>query len=109
MSAKIHLGIVDDHQLIIDGLTSLLKGNPDIQITFSTTDPSTVLEKIKQYPIQLLITDVMMPILPGNKLAKLVKEQFPEVKILALSMSGEGQIVNEMISDADIVGYALKN
>jgi DNA-binding NarL/FixJ family response regulator len=50
-----------------------------------------------------------MPELPGNILAKEVKKQFPAVKILALSMSGEGSLVNEMINDADISGYVLKN
>ena len=109
MKEIINIGIVDDHQLIIDGLTALLKRNPEIKISFSTTDPTSVIAKIKEHPIHLLITDVMMPILPGNQLAKQVKEQFPEIKILALSMSGEGDLVNEMINDADISGYALKN
>jgi len=39
----------------------------------------------------------------------LVKKKFPAIKILALSMSGEGDIVNAMIEDADISGYVLKN
>ncbi|MEQ1678149.1 MAG: response regulator transcription factor, partial [Chitinophagaceae bacterium] len=52
---------------------------------------------------------VMMPVLPGNQLAKQVKEKYPAVKILALSMSGQGDLVNEMIEDADISGYVLKN
>jgi two-component system, NarL family, nitrate/nitrite response regulator NarL len=51
----------------------------------------------------------MMPQLPGNVLAKKVREQFPSVKILALSMSGQGDLVNEMINDSDISGYVLKN
>ncbi|MBL7745061.1 MAG: response regulator transcription factor, partial [Chitinophagaceae bacterium] len=54
-------------------------------------------------------TDVMMPQLPGNLLARQVKEKYPAVKIMALSMSGQGDLVNEMINDADISGYVLKN
>ncbi|MGQ0739583.1 MAG: LuxR C-terminal-related transcriptional regulator, partial [Bacteroidota bacterium] len=57
----------------------------------------------------ILLTDVMMPKLPGNQLAKQVREKYPNVKILALSMSGQGDLVNEMIEDADIAGYVLKN
>jgi DNA-binding NarL/FixJ family response regulator len=60
-------------------------------------------------PVDILLTDVMMPQLPGNVLAKQVKEKYPAVKILALSMSGQGDVVNEMINDADISGYVLKN
>lgn len=106
---KITLGLVDDHQIVIDGLMSLLKGHDKFSFAFATTDPTEVLKKIEQTPIDILLTDVMMPELPGNKLAKKVKEKFPAVKILALSMSGQGDLVNEMINDADIAGYVLKN
>ena len=68
-----------------------------------------MIERIAQTPIDVLLTDVMMPKLPGNQLAKQVKEKYPDVKILALSMSGQGDLVNEMIEDADISGYVLKN
>lgn len=50
-----------------------------------------------------------MPGITGQQLAKMVKEQFPGIKILALSMSGQGDVVNEMINNADIAGYLLKN
>jgi DNA-binding NarL/FixJ family response regulator len=106
---KITIGIVDDHQIVIDGLMSLLKGHENFQFAFATTDPEEVIKKIGEKPIDILLTDVMMPRLPGNLLAKQVKELYPEVKILALSMSGQGDLVNEMINDADISGYVLKN
>lgn len=108
-NGKITLALVDDHQIVIDGLTSLLKGNDKFKFAFATTDSEEVLERIAQNPIDVLLTDVMMPKLPGNQLAKQVKEKFPDVKILALSMSGQGDLVNEMIEDADISGYVLKN
>lgn len=108
-TGKITLGIVDDHQIVIDGLTSLLKGHDKFRFAFATTNPAEVVDTIKQKPVDILLTDVMMPGLPGNQLAKKVKEQFPAVKILALSMSGQGDLVNEMIENADIAGYVLKN
>ncbi len=106
---KISLALVDDHQIVIDGLMSLLKGHDKFRFAFATTNPTEVVQKIEQHPIDVLLTDVMMPVLPGNQLAKKVKERFPAVKILALSMSGQGDLVNEMINDADISGYVLKN
>jgi DNA-binding NarL/FixJ family response regulator len=106
---KISLGIVDDHQIVIDGLTSLLKGHENFNFVFATTDATEVLSKMKEKPVDILLTDVMMPKLPGNQLAKQVKGNYPHVKILALSMSGQGDLVNEMIEDADIAGYVLKN
>jgi DNA-binding NarL/FixJ family response regulator len=106
---KVILGLVDDHQIVIDGLMSLLKDQHGMAFAFATTDPSTVIEHLSQHPVDILLTDVMMPVIAGNVLARSVKARFPNVKILALSMSGEGELVNEMITDADISGYVMKN
>ncbi len=108
-NGKLTLALVDDHQIVIDGLMSLLKGHDRFRFAFATTNPQEVVTKLEQSPVDVLLTDIMMPKLPGNQLARQVRERFPEVKILALSMSGEGDLVNEMINDADISGYVLKN
>jgi two-component system, NarL family, nitrate/nitrite response regulator NarL len=106
---QISVIIVDDHQVVIDGLLSMLKYNEQIKFILTTTDPTQVISMLEDTPVDMLITDVMMPSLPGNELAKKVKEKFPQIKILALSMSGEGQLVSQMIDDANISGYMLKN
>jgi len=106
---KVTIGIVDDHQIVIDGLMSLMKGHDKFRLVFATTHPEEVMQKISETPPDILLTDVMMPQLAGNVLAKQVREKYPQVKILALSMSGQGDLVNEMINDADISGYVLKN
>jgi two-component system, NarL family, nitrate/nitrite response regulator NarL len=107
--SKISLALVDDHQIVIDGLMSLLKGEHRYQFAFATTKPTEVIDQLKKHPVDVLLTDVQMPDMPGNVLAKEVRKQFPRIRILALSMSGQGDVVNEMINDADIAGYVLKN
>jgi DNA-binding NarL/FixJ family response regulator len=106
---KISLAIVDDHQIVIDGLIALLQGHDRFNIQFATTRPTEVIARLAQQPVDILLTDIAMPGLPGNELAREVKLKFPGVRILALSMSGQGDIVNEMINDSDISGYVLKN
>ncbi len=106
---KIILGIVDDHQIVIDGLKSLLHGHDQFEVVIECTQPLEMLSLIEKKPIDILLTDIMMPGLNGAELSKLVHRQFPEIKILALSMSGQGDLVNQMIDDADISGYVLKN
>jgi len=108
-SKKIALGIVDDHQIVIDGLKSLLHGYDQFEVLIECTQPLEMISLIEKRSIDILLTDVMMPGLNGAELSKLVHEQFPEIKILALSMSGQGDLVNQMIDDADISGYVLKN
>src|SRR5262245_11030506 len=106
---KISVALVDDHQIVIDGLMSVLKGHEEFRFAFATTNPLEVIKKMSETPVDILLTDVMMPQMGGNVLAKQVKQKYPAVKILALSMSGQGDTVNEMINDADISGYVLKN
>lgn len=106
---KINLAIIDDHQIVLDGIQSLLRGNKEINVLIETTDPMHMLELLKQTEIDVLLTDVLMPKMSGDELSKIVKQNFPHIKILALSMSGQGDLVNQMINDADIAGYVLKN
>lgn len=108
-SKKISLGIVDDHQIVIDGLKSLLHGHEQFEVLIECIQPLEMISLIEKRPIDILMTDVMMPGINGAELSKAVHQKFPDIKILALSMSGQGDLVNQMIDDADISGYVLKN
>jgi two-component system, NarL family, nitrate/nitrite response regulator NarL len=103
------IAIVDDHQIVIDGLRSLLKGYDQFEIAIESNHPETILTSLKKQPVDILLTDVMMPVLTGVELARQVKKEFPAIKIIALSMNGEGSLVNQMIEESDISGYLLKN
>ncbi|MBC7588484.1 MAG: response regulator transcription factor [Chitinophagaceae bacterium] len=106
---KIKVAIVDDHQIVIDGITSLLDGHNDISIEATNTSAHEMLHMLTEKDVDILLTDIMMPGMNGQELAKEVRKKYPLIKILALSMSGQGHTVNEMINDADIAGYVLKN
>jgi len=106
---KISLAIVDDHQIVIDGLKSLLQGYEQFEVVLECTQPEQMPALLAKTKVDILLTDVMMPGINGAELSKLVHQQFPHIKILALSMSGQGDLVNQMITDADIAGYVLKN
>jgi DNA-binding NarL/FixJ family response regulator len=106
---QIKIFLVDDHQIVIDGLIALLNDAPDFEIIGSTTNPLEVENLLEKMPPDVVLTDVMMPELTGQVLAKRIRQKFRHVKILALSMSGQADTVEEMIHDADISGYVLKN
>ena len=108
-NTKISLAIVDDHQIVIDGLKSLLQGYDQFKVVLECTQPQQMPQLLEQIKIDILLTDVMMPEMNGAELSKIIRNKFPEIKILALSMSGQGDLVNQMIDDADIAGYVLKN
>ena len=106
---KISLAIVDDHQIVIDGIKSLLEGLENFIVVAECNEPLQMLEVLRHQPVDILLTDIMMPVMNGAQLAKEVHRLYPSTKILALSMSGQGDLVNQMIDDADISGYCLKN
>jgi DNA-binding NarL/FixJ family response regulator len=106
---KISLAIVDDHQIVIDGIKSILEGHPQFMVVLESTNPKEMFYLLQEHKIDILLTDVMMPEMNGDELAKKARAAIPSLKILALSMSGQGDIVNKMIADADISGYVLKN
>lgn len=105
---KIRIAIVDDHQIIIDGLVSLLGKHEQLQVVLTATDATHMLQMLEKQDADILLTDVMMPVMSGNELAKKVRQLYPSIKIIALSMSGQAQTVSNMIEDADIAGYLLK-
>jgi two-component system, NarL family, nitrate/nitrite response regulator NarL len=105
----IYLAIADDHQIVIDGLKSLLQGYDHFEVVLECTQPELMPSLLEKVKVDILLTDVMMPVMNGAELSKTVHQRFPEIKILALSMSGQGDLVNQMIEDADIAGYVLKN
>jgi two-component system, NarL family, nitrate/nitrite response regulator NarL len=108
-SKKIRIAIVDDHQIVIDGLQSLLEDEKQLRIVATATSGQQMLKTLDNTEVDMLVTDIQMPEMNGMELAVKVRTHFPTIKILALSMSGQGELVNEMIDKADIGGYVLKN
>lgn len=102
------IAILDDHQIVIDGLKLLLAGQDNFKIVAEHTRGYDLLETLKHKKIDLVLTDIMMPDMDGYEVALRIKNDFPEVKVLALSMNGEGVLVDKMIEQADIAGYLLK-
>lgn len=105
---KIRLAIADDHQIVIDGLMAIMKNYPSLEVTVTANSGTQMLQLLEQHSIDILLTDIMMPGMDGQQLAKAAKQLFPSIKIIALSMSSEASLVEAMINDADISGYLLK-
>lgn len=100
--------IVDDHQMVIDGLHSLLQNIPSICIVGYTNKALDVIDCLAAIPTDILITDINMPQLNGIALTKLVKANFKDIKIICLSMYSDDISVHAMI-DAGVNGYIFKN
>ncbi|RYZ98751.1 MAG: response regulator transcription factor [Sphingobacteriaceae bacterium] len=100
--------IVDDHQMVIDGLKLMIEGFTGFEIVGESSHPEEVIESLRNIPVDILLTDVSMPGMSGIELTRQVKKNFPHIKVLALSMFGDSLVITEMV-DAGVSGYILKN
>lgn len=104
----IRIAIVDDHQIVIDGLKLLLSHNGRFQIIAEATSGEAILNILQEKTVDILMIDVMMPAMDGYELSVRVRKLYPDIKILALSMNNEGSIIDKMMEHAQINGYLLK-
>ncbi len=106
----INILIADDHQLVIDGIKSMLVSEKEYNIVSQANDGQQAITDISSNPqkFQLVITDISMPLLSGVELCKIIKAEYPHIKVLMLSMYNSQTVVKEAIA-AEADGYILKH
>jgi len=105
---KIKIMLVDDHQMFIDGVKSLLRNEKRFDFVAEANSGEAALEILKNITPHILISDISMPGMSGNELINKVKELNPEIRILVISMHNEADIISDiMMLEAE--GYILKN
>jgi DNA-binding NarL/FixJ family response regulator len=104
--AKIRVALTDDHQIVIDGLSAALRNFSQVDIVATATSAIAMLRQLEVAQPDVLITDIMMPDLSGQEFVQQVRSAFPIIRILALSMSGSGELVETIAPFID--GYLLK-
>lgn len=98
----IHIAIVDDHQMFLDGMISVLSGQPSFRILFVENHAQKALEKLKDYAPDIIITDISMPGMNGIEFIRIVKKTYPDIKVLVVSM------FDNLQSFENMDGYLLK-
>lgn len=111
MSKKINIAILDDHQIVIDGLKSLLENQTNICVVHESKNGFSLLEKLKKTSekIDILLLDLMMPEIDGYETALLLNNEFPEIKVIILSMNNDGKIVSNLLKKAKVKGFLSKS
>ncbi len=105
---EVKLLIADDHQLFIDGVKLLIRKEKSFRVVAEALNGVEAMKIISEEDIDVLLTDINMPEMDGIELTKIVKSQYPDIKVLVLTMHNEGEIINEIIQ-AEADGYILKN
>ncbi|MFZ0134062.1 MAG: response regulator transcription factor [Desulfobacterales bacterium] len=100
--------IAEDHQLFREGLKAMLSLRNDLVVVDEAKDGLEALRCVKRNQPDLLLLDLSMPRLSGMSVMKDVKRQFPEIKILALTIHMSDQYVLEAF-EAGANGYCIKD
>ncbi len=100
--------LVDDHQLFRDGLKLLLNNSDKFTVVAEATNGKEFLNLIAKYTDAIILMDIEMPVMNGIEATQTALEQFPDLKIIALSMFGEKEFYYKMI-EAGVKGFLVKN
>jgi DNA-binding NarL/FixJ family response regulator len=106
----IKIFLADDHNIVRNGIKSLLDKEPDMEIVGEATDGKQVLDVLSSVtPLpDVVITDVNMPVMNGMELTAKISELYPKVKIVVLSMLDHERYIVQAFK-AGASGYVLKN
>ena len=98
----------DDHQLFRQGLRRLLESERDIQVVGEASDGLEVQRLVQELQPDVILMDVSMPIIDGISAAREIVRQWPQAKVVILSMhTQEGHLFQAL--QAGAVGYVLKS
>ncbi|MBG8555872.1 response regulator transcription factor [Hymenobacter guriensis] len=101
--------LVDDHQLVLEGVRVLLQDETDLPVVATANSGAEALRRLRDHPeVQVAVVDLNMPQMSGVQLTHAIREAHPQVHVLALSMFHDHASVQEVLA-AGGSGYLLKN
>ena len=105
---KINIAIVDDHTLFRNGLAALMNEFEELNVIFSAGNGEQMQQILAKSPLpDIILMDINMPVMDGYKATAWLKETYPNIKVLAISMFDDEKAVIGMIKNG-ACGYVLK-
>jgi len=100
--------IADDHQIILDGLSSLLSKEKNVQIAGDAANGEELVEKARLQKPDIVLTDIQMPVMDGIEATRMLLRENEQLGIIALTMHEETHLIVDIV-EAGARGYLLKN
>lgn len=108
MEDKLRIIIVDDHEFFRNGLKMVVNRLKYAKVTGEATNGKEFLELLSRAEPDIVLMDIQMPLMNGIEATRLALEEYPDLKIVALTMFEDEEYVQSMI-DAGARGFLLKN
>lgn len=104
----IRILLVDDHQLVREGIVSLLRTQPDLEVVGEAAGGQEAIEKARELMPDVILMDIQMPGGDGITATGIIKAEMPSTKVLMLTVSEDNQDLFQAIKHG-AQGYLLKN
>lgn len=106
--ANIKVVLADDHKIVRDGIKLMLEPQPGVDVVAEAENGTDVLNKLEDLEVDLVIMDINMPEMDGVTATRNIKDKYPDIKVLALTMSNDDLHIRQMIQ-AGASGYIMKS
>lgn len=107
MIPHLTLMIADDHPLVRQGIVALFSHYPNLKLIGEAGNGRELLDKMKKLRPDIVLLDLEMPVMSGDETLKAIRKQFPEVKVIIISMHFDHELVNHFM-DKGVNAYIPK-
>ena len=105
---KIRLLVVDDHDMLREGLAAFLRAFPDLDLIGEASGGEEAIQQCRDLQPDVVLMDLIMPEVDGVTAIRTIHQEMPDIKIVALSSFGEDKLVRDALQ-AGATSYMLKN
>ncbi|MFH7018992.1 response regulator [Flavobacterium sp. FlaQc-47] len=100
--------IVDDHPIVISGISGLLSDLETVEIVGKLESGVKLVDYIEENQVDLILMDIFLPVINGVDLCKTIKQKYPQIIIIGMSSQSERSLVMQFIHNGGN-GYILKS
>ena len=104
---KLCIFLADDHAVVREGLKALVNAQPDMAVVGEAADGASACEQVPQLQVDVVVLDVSMPGMSGAQAAEQLRQECPQVKVLALTVHEDKGYLRQLL-EAGAAGYMLK-
>jgi DNA-binding NarL/FixJ family response regulator len=108
MSKTIHIGIVDDHRVLRQGLVLLLKEYENLNVILDAGNGKELLDALRTSSPDIILLDIEMPVMNGKEALDKIREKYPKLKVIIMSMHFNDAYIIEFIKNG-ACGFISKN
>lgn len=105
---KIRVILADDHRILREGIRALIEDQDDMVVVGESEDGMATVKMVGELEPDVVVMDIAMPLLNGLEATRQIHRDFPQVKVLILTMHDNEEYIRQVLA-AGALGYVLKD